>query len=87
METDRRRFDREILDEIKSVHEIVTDIKVTQAVLNTQVNKHLLDSDKLDANTRICSLEQSRKLWRAIVVAIPSFGGLILGLLKIFAVI
>jgi len=37
-----------------------------------------------DSHTRICTLESAHKFWKALVIAVPSFGGLVLGLLKAF---
>jgi hypothetical protein len=82
MPEDRRRFDREILNEIKKVHEIVQEIQIDRAILKTKVEQLRDDLKEADAHTRICSLEQSRKVWKAVVVAIPAFGGLLLGILR-----
>jgi hypothetical protein len=73
MSEDRRQIDREILNEIKEVKSMVYEIREDRAV----------DYGTTDAHTRICSLEQSRKMWRAVVVAVPSFGGLLFAAFKL----
>jgi hypothetical protein len=83
MPEDRRRFDREILNEIKEVKSMVHEIQVDRAILKTQVDLLMKETDETKAHTRICSLEQSRKVWRAVVLAVPSFGGLLFAALKL----
>jgi hypothetical protein len=42
---------------------------------------------KADAHTRITKLESAHKFWKALGIAVPSFGGLTLGIMKFFGLI
>jgi hypothetical protein len=56
--------------------------KITRVVIRTEVLVEALM--KADAHTRITKLESAHKFWKALIIAVPSFGGLIAGILKFF---
>jgi hypothetical protein len=56
--------------------------KITRVVIRTEVLVEALM--KADAHTRLVKLESAHKFWKALAVAVPGFGGIILGILKFF---
>jgi len=56
--------------------------KIIRVVTRTEVQVEALM--KADAHTRLIKLESAHKFWKALVIAIPGFGGLVLGTLKYF---
>jgi hypothetical protein len=56
--------------------------KIIRVVTRTEVQVEALM--QADAHTRITKLESAHKFWKALVIAVPSFGGLIAGILKFF---
>jgi hypothetical protein len=56
--------------------------KIIRVVTRTEVQVEALM--KADAHTRITKLESAHKFWKAVVIAIPSFGGLTLAILRYF---
>jgi len=56
--------------------------KIIRVVTRTEVQVEALM--KADSHTRITKLESAHKFWKAVAIAVPSFGGLILGILKYF---
>ena len=80
---DRRQYDREILSEIKEVKGMVQEIQVDRAVLKDNV----LRLEKADSHTRLCKLEGAHTFWKAAVIAVPSFGGLLFGALRYFKMV
>ena len=55
--------------------------KIIRVVTRTEVQVESLM--EADAHTRLTKLESAHKFWRAVIIAVPSFGGLVLGLVKI----
>ena len=56
--------------------------KIIRIVIRTETQVAALM--KADAHTRITKLESAHKFWKAVAIAVPSFGGLILATLKYF---
>jgi hypothetical protein len=56
--------------------------KIIRVVTRTEVQVEGLM--KADAHTRLTKLESAHKFWKALVFAVPSFGGLLVGILKFF---
>lgn len=56
--------------------------KIIRVVTRTEVQVEALM--KADAHTRITKLESAHKFWKALVIAVPPIGVLILGLVSIF---
>ena len=56
--------------------------KIIRVVTRTEVQVEALM--KADAHTRITKLESAHKFWKAVVIAMPSLGGLIFAVLKFF---
>jgi len=56
--------------------------KIVRVVIRTEAQVEALIA--ADSHTRIIKLEEAHKFWRALVIFVPSCGGLILGLLKFF---
>jgi hypothetical protein len=55
--------------------------KIIRVVTRTEVQVQALM--EADAHTRLTKLETIHKFWRTCLIAVPGFGGLTLGLLKI----
>ena len=56
--------------------------KIIRVVTRTEVQVEALML--ADAHTRLTKLESAHKFWKGMAVAVPSLGGLILGMLKFF---
>ena len=56
--------------------------KIIRVVTRTEVQVEALM--KADAHTRITKLESAHKFWKAVAIAVPSLGGLVLGIMKFF---
>ena len=56
--------------------------KIIRVVTRTEVQVEALM--KADAHTRITKLESAHKFWKALVIAVPSFGGVVIAVLKFF---
>ena len=56
--------------------------KIIRVVTRTEVHVEALM--KADSHTRITKLEAAHKFWKAAVIAVPSFGGLLFAALKYF---
>jgi len=56
--------------------------KIIRVVTRTEVQVEALM--KADAHTRITKLESAHKFWKALVLVVPSFGGLVLAILKYY---
>lgn len=56
--------------------------KIIRVVTRTEVQVEALMG--ADSHTRITRLETAHRFWRALVIAVPAFGGLVLGTLKYF---
>jgi hypothetical protein len=56
--------------------------KIIRVVTRTEVQVEALM--KADAHTRLTKLEQAHKFWKGMAIAVPSFGGLITGIWKVF---
>jgi hypothetical protein len=59
--------------------------KIIRVVTRTEVQVEALM--EADAHTRITKLESAHKFWKALGIAVPSFGGLTLGIMKFFGLI
>ena len=56
--------------------------KIIRVVTRTEVQVEALM--KADSHTRLVKLESAHKFWKAIAIAVPSFSGLIFGIVKFF---
>jgi hypothetical protein len=56
--------------------------KIIRVVTRTEVQVEALM--KADAHTRLTKLEAAHKFWKAVAIAFPSIGGLIVGLMRYF---
>ena len=59
--------------------------KITRIVIRTETQVTALV--EADAHTRITKLESIAKFWKALFIAVPSFGGLIFGIWKILTIL
>jgi hypothetical protein len=80
MAEERRNFDKEILDELKLVKQLIIDMQIGGAVL--QDNICVLK--EADAHTRLTKLEASGKWMKALAVATPAVGSVIFAALRYF---
>ena len=55
--------------------------KIIRVVTRTEVQVEALM--KADSHTRITKLETAHRFWKSIIIAVPSVGGLIAGILKL----
>jgi hypothetical protein len=56
--------------------------KIIRVVTRTEVQVEALM--KADAHTRLTKLESAHKFWKGMAIAVPSFGGLVTGIWRIF---
>ena len=56
--------------------------KIIRVVTRTEVQVEALM--KADAHTRLTKLESAHKFWKALAIAVPGLGGLILACIEIF---
>jgi hypothetical protein len=56
--------------------------KIIRVVTRTEVQVEALM--QADSHTRLTKLEAAHKFWKVLALAVPSFGGLTLGILKFF---
>jgi hypothetical protein len=57
--------------------------KIMRVVVRTETQVEALM--QADSHTRLTKLETAHKFWRALLIALPSFGGLVLGALKLMS--
>ena len=57
--------------------------KIVRVVTRTEL--HVEGLSKADLPIRITKLEQAHKFWKALLIAVPSFGALIVGILKLMS--
>jgi hypothetical protein len=55
--------------------------KIIRVVTRTEVQVEALM--KADAHTRITKLESAHKFWKSLAIAVPSVGGLVVGIMKL----
>jgi len=59
--------------------------KIIRVVTRTEVQvEALMDAD---SHTRIVKLESAHRFWKAAVIAVPSFGGLLFAALRYFKMV